>query len=50
MDKQIKFNLALIQIDNLSKIVEGNEYEHFFVSHLIPIQIELERQLTLLNK
>ena len=50
MDKQTKFTLALIQIDNLSKIVEGNKYEHFFVSHLVPIQIELERQLTLLKK
>ena len=50
MDKLTKFRLALIQIDNLSKIVEGNEYEHFFVSHLIPIKIELERQLSLLKK
>lgn len=50
MDQQTKFILALAQIDNLSKIVEGNEYEHFFVSHLVPIQIELERQLTLLKK
>ena len=50
MDKQVKLNLALIQIDNLSKIVEGNEYEHFFVSHLIPIKIELERQLSNLKQ
>jgi len=50
MDKQTKFTLALIQIDNLSKIVEGNEYEKFFVSHLIPIEIELKRQLTLLKR
>jgi len=50
MDKQVKFNLALIQIDNLLKIVDGNEYEHYFVSHLIPIQIELQRQLNLLKK
>lgn len=50
MNQQTKFTLALIQVDNLSKIVEGNEYEHFFVSHLIPIKIELERQLTLLKK
>jgi hypothetical protein len=50
MNKQTKFTLARIQIDNLLKIVQGNEYEHFFVSHLIPIKIELERQLTLLKK
>jgi hypothetical protein len=50
MDNQIKFNLALIQIDNLSKIVEGNEYEHFFVSHLLPMKFEFERQLALLKR
>ena len=50
MDKQTKFTLALIQVENLSKIVDENEYEHFFVSHLIPIKIELERQLTLLKQ
>lgn len=49
MDKKTKFTLALIQIDNLSKIVEGNEYENYFVSHLIPIKVELERQLSLLK-
>jgi hypothetical protein len=45
MDKLTKFQLALIQIENISKIIEGNEYEKFFVSHLVPIQIEIERQL-----
>jgi hypothetical protein len=50
MNKEIKFNLALIQIENLSQIVKDNEYEHFFISHLIPIKIELERQLSLLKK
>ena len=49
MDNKTKFTLALIQIDNLSKIVEGNEYENYFVSHLIPIKVELERQLSLLK-
>ncbi len=50
MNKETKFHLALIQIENLSQIVKGNEYEHFFVSHLVPIKIELERQLSLLKK
>jgi hypothetical protein len=50
MNQKTKFILALVQIDNLTKIIEGNEYEHFFVSHLIPIKIELERQLSLLNR
>ena len=50
MDQSTKFQLALIQIDNLSKIVEGNEYERFLASHLNSIKIELERQLSHLNK
>jgi hypothetical protein len=50
MNKETKFHLALIQIENLSQIVKDNEYEHFFVSHLVPIKIELERQLSLIKK
>ena len=49
MNPQTKFLLALTQIDNLSKIVEGNEFEHFFVSHLLPIKFEFERQLSLIK-
>lgn len=50
MEEKTKFTLALIQIDNLLKIIEGNQYEHFFISHLMPIKIELERQFTFLKK
>ena len=50
MNQKTKFILALAQIDNLTKIIEGNEYEHFFISHLIPIKIELERQLSHLKQ
>ena len=46
MNKETKFHLALIQIENLSQLVKDNEYEHFFVSHLIPIKVELQRQLS----
>lgn len=35
-----------MQIENISNLIANNEYEQFFVSHLIPIKIELERQLT----
>jgi hypothetical protein len=49
MTEQTKFILALMQVENISKLIENNEYEKFFVSHLIPIKIELERQLTNLN-
>ena len=46
MNDQTKFIFALMQIENISNLITGNEYEHFFVSHLVPIQIELQRQLT----
>jgi len=46
MNPSIKILLALDQIDNLTSLLENNEYEQFFVSHLIPIKFELQRQLT----
>ena len=46
MEKKTKLILAALQIENLSKLMEGNEYEQFFVSHLIPMKYELERQLS----
>ncbi len=47
MNERFKLILALMQVESLSKILENNEWEQFFVSHLIPIKIELERQLSL---
>lgn len=46
MNEYTKFILALQQIDNLTSLLEGNDYQMFLYSHLIPIQIELRRQLT----
>lgn len=46
MNQQTKLILALMQIDNLTSLIEGNEYQHFLYSHLISIQVELQRQLT----
>ncbi len=37
---------ALTQVENISKLLKGNEYEHYLSTHLLPIQYELERQLT----
>lgn len=44
--EETKLILSLMQIDNLTKLFERNEYQKFLYQHLIPIQIELERQLT----
>jgi hypothetical protein len=38
--------LALQQIENLTSLLQGNEYEQYLYSHLIPIEVELKRQLT----
>ena len=38
--------LALQQIDNLTSLLEGNEYQSFLYSHLIQMKVELNRQLT----
>lgn len=46
MNDQTKLILALMQIENLTNLIEGNEYEKFFYGHLISIQVELQRQLT----
>lgn len=49
MTDQSKLILALMQIENLTSIIQGNEYETFLYNHLISIQVELQRQLTNLN-
>jgi len=37
--------LALQQIENLTSLLEGNEYQKFLYGHLISIEVELKRQL-----
>jgi hypothetical protein len=49
MEKRVKLILALQQIDNISHLVAGNQYEGFVSSHLIPLKFEFERQLHLTN-
>ncbi len=50
MDEKTKFILALLQIENISNLMKDNEYEHFMVSHLMPLKIEIQRQLSNLNR
>ena len=50
MDDKTKFILALMQIENISNLMKDNEYEHFMVSHLIPLEVEIKRQLSNLNR
>jgi hypothetical protein len=46
MTEEYKLEVALQLVEELSNLIEGNEYEQFFVSHLVPVKVELERQLT----
>lgn len=46
MDLKTKLLLSLQQVDNLTSLLEGNEYQEYFYFRLIQIQVELQRQLT----
>jgi len=46
MNSTIKMLLALQQVHNLMSLLQGNEYEKFLVSHLLPLKYEIQRQLT----
>jgi len=46
MNTETKLLFALQQTENIIKLMQGNEYEKFFNSHLSPIIYELQRQLT----
>lgn len=46
MEEKTKLILALMQVENISKLLNGNTYEKFMVSHLMPLKIEIERQLS----
>ena len=46
MNEQTKLILALLQVDNLTSLLKDNEYQQFFYSKLINIQVELKRQLS----
>jgi hypothetical protein len=47
MNKTTKLLLALSQIEGVAKLMKDNEWESFFIKHLTPIQVELNRQLSL---
>ena len=49
MNEQTKLILALMQIDNLTQLIDGNEYQKFLYGHLVSVRVELQRQLTNLS-
>ena len=46
MNEELKLILALGQIDSLTSLLKGNDYEEFIYGHLTNIKYELNRQLT----
>ena len=50
MNDKTKLILAMMQVENISNLMKENEYEQFMVSHLIPLKVEMERQLSNLNR
>ena len=45
MASEQKLIQALIQIENLKVLLDGNEYQEYLNRHLVKISIELKRQL-----
>jgi hypothetical protein len=46
MTEKQKLIIALMQIDSLTELLQGNEYQQFLYGHLIQTQVELQRQLS----
>jgi len=49
MTSKINLILALQQVENISNLMQGNEYEAYFNHRLITMKYELERQIALKN-
>ena len=49
MTEETKLHLALIQVNNILSLIEGNQYEQFMKGKLIGLQVEINRQLSLLT-
>jgi hypothetical protein len=46
MTEKQKLIIAMMQIDSLTELLQGNEYQQFLYNKLISIEIELKRQLS----
>jgi len=49
MTEEVKLHLALMQTNNIISLIEGNEYEQFMKNKLITLQVEINRQLSVLT-
>jgi len=46
MTDEMKLHLALVQVNNLCNLFEGNEYEQFLYNKLVSVEVEIKRQLS----
>lgn len=44
--EEYKLEIALQLVEQLTDLLDGNEYQQFFYQHIIPVEVELKRQLT----
>jgi len=49
MNEKTKLHLALMQTNNILSLIQGNQYEQFMKNKLISLQVEMNRQLSLLT-
>ena len=49
MTEEVKLHLALMQTNNILNLIQGNQYEQFMKNKIITLQVELNRQLSLLT-
>ena len=46
MTEKQKLIIAMMQMNNLTHLLEGNEYEEYLYRHIVNINTELKRQLS----
>ena len=49
MKPEEKLSSALAQVESIFNLIKGNQYEQYLESYLIPLKVELKRQLTNLS-
>ena len=46
MNEKARLLLALQQINNITKLIQDNQYRDFMYGKLVSVEVELQRQLT----
>ena len=46
MNEKARLLLALQQINNITKLIQDNQYKDYMYQNLVKVEVELQRQLT----